>query len=199
MNTLTFTLLLPAAVAVCASASARAEVLEIHTDGSVVVYDGPTMRIGGQSQDIPTPPPARRARVFAEPPAATTAYLAQAGARQALSPQLLEAVAYVESRFRSDAVSPRGARGTMQLMPTTAQQLGVDPNNEAQNIQGGATYLRQMLELFDGDITLALAAYNAGPAAVRRYGGVPPFAETQRYVSAVLEYMAEISGQESGQ
>jgi soluble lytic murein transglycosylase-like protein len=198
MNTLTFTLLAAGAAAICAGSVAHAEVLEIRTDGSVVVYDGPTTRIGDQAHAITRPPTQNRARVVAAPSAATAGYLAQAGAGQDLSADLLEAVAYVESRFRNDAVSPRGARGTMQLMPATAAELGVDPNNEAQNIQGGALYLRQMLELFDGDITLALAAYNAGPAAVRRYGGVPPFTETQRYVAAVLDYMAQIAGQESG-
>ncbi|MFZ4122865.1 MAG: lytic transglycosylase domain-containing protein [Caulobacterales bacterium] len=199
MTTLTVTLLLTGAVAFCASVDAQAEVLEIRADGSVVVYEGPTTRIGDQAQAIAPPAPPNRGRATATPSASTATYLAQAGAHQELSADLLEAVAYVESRFRNDAVSPRGARGTMQLMPATAAELGVDPNNEAQNIQGGALYLRQMLELFDGDITLALAAYNAGPAAVRRYGGVPPFTETQRYVAAVLDYMAQIAGPESGQ
>lgn len=78
----------------------------------------------------------------------------------------------------------------MQLMPATAAQLGVDPQDPAQNIHGGARYLRQMLVEFDGDIELALAAYNAGPQAVRRFGGVPPYRETRAYVAAVLDYMA---------
>ncbi len=179
-----------------AAPSARAEVLEIRSDGNVVVYNGPTTRFGEETRPIAPPIVANRTR---SPSAATAAYFAQAGSRQELSPQLLEAVAYVESRFRADAVSPSGARGAMQLMPATAAALGVDPSVPAENIHGGAAYLRQMLELFDGDLTLALAAYNAGPGAVRRYGGVPPFEETQRYVAAVLDYMAQIAGRESGQ
>jgi len=76
-------------------------------------------------------------------------------------------------------------------MPATATSLGVDPADPAQNAQGGAAYLRQMLDAFDGDITLALAAYNAGPEAVRAHNGVPPYAETRAYVDHVLNYMAD--------
>ena len=86
-------------------------------------------------------------------------------------PLLLEAVAWAESRFNTAARSPTGAIGVMQLMPGTAAELGVDPTDATANIHGGARYLRQMLVLFDGDIERALAAYNAGPAAVQRYNG----------------------------
>jgi soluble lytic murein transglycosylase-like protein len=126
----------------------------------------------------------RPASLVAEP------VLRAAGELSRLSPSLLEAVAYVESRFRQDAVSAKGAMGMMQLMPGTARELGVDPSDPAQNAQGGATYLRQMLAMFDNDLELALAAYNAGPSAVVRHGGVPPFAETRAYVAAVLDYLA---------
>jgi soluble lytic murein transglycosylase-like protein len=85
--------------------------------------------------------------------------------------------------------------GVMQLMPGTASDLRVDPNDPAQNVAGGAAYLRQMLEMFNGDVQLALAAYNAGPAAVKRYGGVPPFPETQAYVARVLERLAQKTGE----
>jgi soluble lytic murein transglycosylase-like protein len=122
--------------------------------------------------------------------------LDQAGDEVALSPLLLEAVAWAESRFNPNAVSSRGAQGVMQLMPDTAAELGVDPGDPDANVRGGARYLRQMLELFDGDIELALAAYNAGPAAVRRYGGVPPFPETRAYVASVFDYMAAHAQQE---
>jgi soluble lytic murein transglycosylase-like protein len=91
-----------------------------------------------------------------------------------------------------DAVSAKGALGVMQLMPGTAAELGVDPRNPADNIRGGAIYLRQQLDRF-GSVPLALAAYNAGPGAVIRYGGVPPFRETRDYVSKIMSRLDPIT------
>jgi len=112
-----------------------------------------------------------------------------AGQKYNLAPDLLKAVAKVESTFRPHVVSKSGAMGIMQIMPGTAKYLGVDdPFDPEQSIMGGARYLRENLDRFDGDIKLALAAYNAGWPAVKKHGGIPPFRETQAYVPKVLGY-----------
>ena len=114
--------------------------------------------------------------------------LIEAAARKYnVDPKLVAAVAEVESNGNQEAVSSAGAIGVMQLMPDTAASLGVDPYNKQQNIEGGAKYLRQMLDTFGGDTKKAVAAYNAGPGAVKDYGGVPPYKETQNYVNKVLD------------
>jgi len=113
--------------------------------------------------------------------------IARAAGAAHVDPALVAAVARAESGFDPAATSACGARGVMQLMPATAQALGVaDPYDPAQNVRGGASYLRELLERFHGDVRLAVAAYDAGPGAVERYGGVPPYAETRAYVARVL-------------
>lgn len=112
--------------------------------------------------------------------------------RHGLDPALLKGLIRAESDFDPNAGSGAGAVGLTQLMPGTAAALGVtDPRDPAQSIEGGAKYLKQQLDAFGGDVTKALAAYNAGPGAVARYGGVPPYAETQAYVQRVQQYAAE--------
>lgn len=107
-----------------------------------------------------------------------------------LSPLLIDAVARQESGYRVNAVSPVGAIGVMQLMPGTARMLGVNPRDPHANIDGGARYLRRLIDKFGGNVALALAAYNAGPARVERAGGVPRIAETQNYVARILARLA---------
>jgi soluble lytic murein transglycosylase-like protein len=115
-----------------------------------------------------------------------------AAARHGIDPALLAGLIRQESNFDPAAVSPAGARGLTQLMPATAAGLGVtDAADPAQAIEGGARYLKQQLDAFGNDPTQALAAYNAGPGAVARHGGVPPYAETQAYVRKVQEYADE--------
>ncbi|MBC7374445.1 MAG: transglycosylase SLT domain-containing protein [Frankiales bacterium] len=154
-------------------------------------------------QDIYRTPSAIR-RILPDPTAATAAtglasagqvstvgsqpfasLFASAGARHGVSPALLSAVAQAESGYNPTASSPAGAQGLMQLMPATARELGADPWDPASAINGAAKLLSGHLKEF-GSIELALAAYNAGPGAVRRHGGIPPYAETQKYVRTIV-------------
>jgi len=119
-------------------------------------------------------------------PASLDEAVRRIAADQQLPPELIHSVIKVESNYNPKAVSPKGAQGLMQLIPATARRFGVqDAFNPVDNIQGGARYLKYLLDLHNGDYTLALAAYNAGEGAVARYGTVPPYPETQNYVQSV--------------
>ena len=123
------------------------------------------------------------------------AEITAAARRHGIDPALLAGLVRQESNFDPNAGSPAGARGLTQLMPATAAGLGVtDVTDPAQALDGGARYLKQQLDAFGGDVTKALAAYNAGPGAVQRYGGVPPYAETQDYVKKVQAFAAAYRG-----
>ncbi len=173
-----------AAMAVAAPSAGVADVLEIGAAGAVTVYAGPSVYT---SEGV-------RAILISRPKnssgSSISALLRSAAERQAMSADLLEAVAWKESRFRHSAVSPKGAVGVMQIMPATALALGVDRYDLQQNIEGGAAYLRLMLNRYSGSVPLALAAYNAGPTAVDRYRGIPPYRETQAYVAAIVARLA---------
>jgi soluble lytic murein transglycosylase-like protein len=163
-----------------------AQVIDIRPDGSTATYKGAVI---ASSEGVRPLFPAT-----AKAATPVTAAINNAAARHALAQDLIGAVAWQESRMRQEAVSPKGARGVMQLMPATAADLRVNPNDMASNVDGGAAYLARLLERFDGDIVKTLAAYNAGPEAVERYRGVPPYPETQAYVAAVLDRLADSDG-----
>jgi len=184
--------------------------------------DVATAEITGFEKDLTPPPPATppspprasfpasapaRPVIPSRPatPAPTAADLNQmvssASAAYHLDPDLVNSVIHAESGFNSRAVSPKGAQGLMQLMPSTANNLGVtnafDPQ---QNVGGGSRYLRELLERYNFDLVKALAAYNAGPERVEQYGGVPPYRETRAYVARIIkDYNRKIAAQEKAE
>ena len=155
----------------------HAQVIEIADDGNAITYSKPTRFIGADSvSDVAAEVTVRTAEVDR---------YEQAAKAEGLDVHLLRAVAWTESRGRQGAVSSKGALGVMQLMPETAAEMGIDPLDPLANLHGGARYLARQLSRFQS-VPLALAAYNAGPGAVLRWGGVPPYAETQAYVAQIL-------------
>ena len=183
------------------AAHASAGVFEIvEQNGTAVTV--PATSIGAPCD--PSCPPADRAPLQAIPeramtrmetpgvPPAWSAALIAAASKARISPDLLAALVHQESGWRAGVRSGKGAIGLAQLMPATARQLGVDPLDPASNLLGGARYLRDMLDRFDGDIALALAAYNAGPARVSRAHAVPAITETKIYVNQVLDRLSAV-------
>jgi soluble lytic murein transglycosylase-like protein len=178
-------------VAGVAPATALADVLEIGANGPVWVARaaGAAAPVQPSQGALPSAP---LTEVTPEAgPAAWRARIGGLAAKYDLSPALLEALVWQESRWNPAAVSPAGARGLAQLMPGTARELGVDPDDPHANLEGGARYLRRQLDAFGGDLEKALAAYNAGPGRVLKAGGIPAIRETQLYVAAILGRLAD--------
>jgi soluble lytic murein transglycosylase-like protein len=156
-----------------------------------------------EADDYTPPPPAPAPAAAPVPvvapeakPALTPTELAdQAADKYGLPRWLVRSVMRAESAFQPQVVSPKGAIGLMQLMPGTAQTLGADPRDPAQNADAGARYLRDLLVKYDGALWHALAAYNAGPGAVAKYKGLPPYAETLRYISRIDQDRKKAAGQ----
>jgi soluble lytic murein transglycosylase-like protein len=179
---------------------AHADVLEVGTGGRadwIASGNGsPAEQAAWQITQGPAVPAAALADAAANAgtiPQAYAAKVQELSARYDLSPALIEAVVWQESRWHAGARSPVGARGLAQLMPGTARDLGVDPDDPMANLEGGARYLREQLDRFDGDVEKALAAYNAGPMRVAQAGGVPNIPETRQYVAAVMGRLSEHS------
>jgi soluble lytic murein transglycosylase-like protein len=185
--------LIAALAVACATGAARADVLEVGANGSVkVLADAPNATWSGGTAERGEAVPDAAVTVVDE--RASDGAYAKALERVAraydISPRLLEALIWQESRGNPAAVSKAGAVGLTQLMPATARQLGVDPRDPVQNLAGGAAYLRQQLNRFNGDVEKALAAYNAGPGRVQSAGGVPSIPETKAYVRAIVTRLA---------
>lgn len=198
-----------ATLLVCAllatGAPVSAQVYEIQDDGSVlqradapmVSWVRPGTDASPETAGVHAGEPATKAFMssVAPPqiPGGWGSALNSIAAKYDLSPALLEAVVWQESRWRTNAVSSAGARGLTQLMPGTAQAMGVNPDDPVSNLEGGARYLRIQLNTFNGNVEHALAAYNAGPGRVIKAGGVPNIAETKNYVRAIMARLASRS------
>lgn len=207
----TLTLSASALLVAIGAQPARADVLEIGASGESRWIAGPALAVA-TTQELSAAYPTATAQVpdevsglvpesaIANPalhddgvPQQYAAKVAELAARFDLSPALIEALVWQESRWRANARSPVGAQGLAQLMPGTARYLGVDPHDPSANLEGGARYLREQLDRFDGDLEKALAAYNAGPGRVMRAGGIPRIRETQQYVAAIMGRLANHS------
>lgn len=177
----------------------RAGVIRLHSaTGTVEFPAGSVLRFEEEEYVPPPPPPSAVVPQTATIPIAekTPQQLVDEAATQAgLPPAIVHSVARAESGYRQQAISPKGAIGVMQLMPATAATLHADPHDTAQNVQAGTMYLRELLVKYNGDVAKALAAYNAGPGAVDKYNGVPPYPETRSYVNRVIGNYKKLGGE----
>jgi len=166
-------------------------------DGLIEVPASSVTSFEAEEYVPPTPVPVAVAAPVAPAPRSTDpkTLVREAAVRNSLPPAFVASVAKAESAMKQNAVSPKGAIGVMQLMPGTAKALDADPRNTEQNIDAGTRLLRELLVKYDGDVVKALAAYNAGPGAVDKYNGMPPYRETQDYVNRVIRDYQKNGGQ----
>ncbi len=153
-----------------------------------------------EAEEYVAPPPVAPVVAAAPAPAPVKStdpktLVREAATRNSLPPAFVASVARAESAMKQSAVSPKGAIGVMQLMPATAKAMDADPHDTEQNIDAGTRLLRELLVKYDGDVVKALAAYNAGPGAVDKYNGLPPYRETQDYVNKVIRDYQKNGGQ----
>lgn len=182
------------------SSGALANVFELRQNGNLVEISQPAWRADAspvvQGRDDPK---ADTASNSSQSKNAVRQHIQVAAARFGVDSNLVDAVAWQESRYNPRARSTAGAVGVMQLMPGTARQLGVrNLHDVEQNVEGGTAYLRKQLERFGNNVPLALAAYNAGPGAVIKYGGIPPYRETQNYVRQIMQRLSAMSAYRAG-
>ncbi|HEY3174366.1 MAG TPA: lytic transglycosylase domain-containing protein [Candidatus Polarisedimenticolia bacterium] len=175
-----FTRLLLVAAAAFLAGEARADIEVRRLEGESLFVSRPIRKPGTIA------PSRQRGRGFVVPPGELVGLIADVSRRYEMDPSLITTVVGVESGFNHLAVSPKGARGLMQLMPTTARQYGVrDVHDARENLEGGVAYLKDLLRRYNGDLKLALAAYNAGPQAVEHAAGVPNYRETRDYLQRI--------------
>ncbi len=185
---------------VALSSGAHANVFELRNDGHLVEISQPAWQ--AELAPILTAPSETQTAPISIPMASQNGvrqHIQFAAARYGVDSKLVDAVAWQESRYNPRARSSAGAIGVMQLMPGTARQLGVrNPHDVQQNVTRGTAYLREQLVRFGNNVPLALAAYNAGPGAVMKYGGIPPYRETQNYVRQIMRRLSATSSYGTG-
>ncbi len=167
------------------------DVIRLQTSQGAIEFAASTVMAIEKEEYTPPPPPAAQTVVTAQaqPELTPQELITRAAIQAGLPPELVHSIARAESAYHTDAVSPKGAIGLMQLMPNTAAELNANPYDPAQNAEAGARYLRELLLKYESDphqVLKAIAAYNAGPAAVDKYKGIPPYSETIEYVRRVL-------------
>jgi soluble lytic murein transglycosylase-like protein len=172
---------------------AHATVIEFNGDGTVTTYEARDYL--AEDRRSRKKPEVSFLTSKQEPKGTFNDLIRAAARKYSIDSKIIHAVVETESFYRPNALSAKGAQGLMQLMPDTAKQLGViDAFDPAQNIEGGTKHLKYLLDKYDGELSLALAAYNAGEGTVNKYGGIPPYSETRQYIEKI-ERLIELSSQ----